>query len=94
MASTGEVRPAHEPPSFMESLLHTLRQPRVTVGLLAAWAIIGVMAELLSDSFLFDMKSESSGIFGGRVFSASAVIPAIVYICAARAQHRPVFWLG
>jgi hypothetical protein len=41
MASTGEVRPAHEPPSFMESLLHTLRQPRVTLGLLAAWAIIG-----------------------------------------------------
>jgi hypothetical protein len=54
------------------------------------------MAELLSDSFLFDMKSESSGIFGGRVFSASAVIPAIVYIWALRdpQRHRPVFWLG
>jgi hypothetical protein len=96
MASTGEVRPAHEPPSFAESLLHTLRQPRVTLGLLAAWAIIGVMAELLSDSFLFDMKREASGILGGRVFSASAVIPAIVYIWALRdpQRHRPVFWLG
>jgi hypothetical protein len=96
MASTGEVRPAQEPPSFLESLLHTLRQPRVTLGLLAAWAIIGVIAEVLSDSFLFDMKSQASGVLGGRVFSASAVIPAIVYIWALRdpQRHRPVFWLG
>ena len=97
MASTGDVRPAPEPPSFLESLLHTLRQPRVTLGLLAAWAIVGVVAELLSESFLFDMdKYEASGILGGRVFSASAVIPAIVYIWALRdpQRHRPVFWLG
>ena len=97
MASTGEVRPAQEPPSFLESLLHTLRQPRVTLGLLAAWAIMGVIAEVLSDGFLFDMKgTRASGIFGGRVFSASALIPAIVYIWALRnpEQHRRVFWLG
>ena len=97
MASTGEVRPAQEPPSFLESLLHTLRQPRVTLALLAAWDIVGVLAQLLSDSFLFDMKGhEASGIFGGRVFSSSALIPAIVYIWALRdpQRHRPVFWLG
>jgi len=97
MASTGEVRPAQEPPSFLESLLHTLRQPRVTLGLLAAWDILGVLAQLLSDGFLFDMKgTEASGIFGGRVFSASSLIPAIVYLWALRnpQQHRPVFWLG
>jgi len=97
MASTGEVRPAQEPPSFLESLLYTLRQPRATLGLLAAWAIAGVIAELLSQSFLFDMdKYEASGILGGRVFSASALIPAIVYIWALRdpQRHRPVFWLA
>ena len=96
MASTGEVQPAQQPPSFLESLLHTLRQPRVTLGLLAAWAIVGVLAEVLSDSFLFNMKAEASGIFGGRVFSSSAIIPAIVYIWALRnpQRHRPVFWLG
>ena len=97
MASTGEVRPAPEPPSFLESLLYTLRQPRVTLGLLAAWAIVGVLAQLLSDSLLFDMKdAKASGILGGRVFSASAIIPAIVYIWALRdpQRHRPVFWLG
>jgi hypothetical protein len=97
MASTGGIRPAQEPPSFLESLLYTLRKPRVTLGLLAAWAIVGVAAELLSESFLFDMdKYEASGILGGRVFSASALIPAIVYIWALRdpQRHRPVFWLG
>ena len=96
MASTGDVRPAPEPPSFLESLLHTLRQPRVTLGLLATWAIVGVIAEVLSDSFLFEMKREASGVLGGRVFSASAIVPAIVYIWALRdpQRHRPVFWLG
>jgi hypothetical protein len=51
---------------------------------------------VLSDSFLFDMKREASGVLGGRVFSASAIIPAIVYIWALRdpQRHRPVFWLG
>jgi len=97
MASTGEVQPAQPSPSFWETLLQILRQPRVTLGLLAAWAILGVVAETLSDGFLFDMKStRASGIFGGRVFSSSAVIPAIVYIWALRnpEQHRRVFWLG
>jgi hypothetical protein len=96
MTSTGEVQPVPEAPSFLESLLRTLRQPRVTLGLLATWAILAVVAEVLSDSFLFDMDKEASGILGGRVFSASAVIPAIVYIWALRdpQRHRPVFWLG
>jgi hypothetical protein len=92
MASTGEVQPVQQPPSFLD----TLRQPRVTLGLLAAWAILAVVAEVLSDSFLFNMNKEASGILGGRVFSASAIIPAIVYIWALRdpQRHRPVFWLG
>ena len=97
MASTGELQSAQKPPSFLESLLYTLRQPRVTLALLATWDIVGVLAQLLSGSFLFDMKGhEASGIFGGRVFSSSALIPAIVYIWALRdpQQHRRVFWLA
>jgi hypothetical protein len=64
--------------------------------LLATWDIVGVATQLLSDSFLFNMKAEASGILGGRAFSASALIPAIVYIWALRdpQQHRRVFWLG
>ena len=92
MASTGEVRPAQEQPS----LLDMLRQPRVMLVLLAIWDIVGVLAQLLSDSFLFDMKTDASGILGGRVFSASSLIPAIVYLWSLRdpQQHRRVFWLG
>jgi hypothetical protein len=92
MASMGEVQPAKREPSVLDML----RQPRVTLALLAAWAILGVVAEVLSDSFLFNMKAEASGILGGRVFSASAIIPAIVYIWALRdpQRHRPVFWLA
>ena len=92
MASTGEVQPAQRQPSVLEML----RQPRVMLVLLATWDIVGVIAQLLSDSFLFDMKTDASGILGGRVFSASALIPAIVYLWALRdpQQHRRVFWLG
>ncbi|HJX61694.1 MAG TPA: hypothetical protein VJ578_03905 [Dehalococcoidia bacterium] len=92
MASTGEVRPAQEQPSVLDML----RQPRVMLVLLATWDIVGVLAQLLSDSFLFDMKAEASGVFGGRAFSASALIPAIVYLWALRdpQHHRRVFWLG
>ncbi len=101
MASTGEVRPAQEPPSFLESLLHTLRQPRATLALLAVWDVVGLLTELLSDSFFFEMRGPgegvgASGILGGRVFSASALIPVIVYVWALRdpQRHRLVFWLG
>jgi len=93
MASTGELQPVQRAPSFLE----ILRQPRVMLVLLATWDILGVIAQLLSGSFLFDMKGvEASGIFGGRVFSGSAVVPAIVYIWALRdpEQHRRVFWLA
>ena len=93
MASTGDVQPAKREPSVLDAL----RQPRVMLVLLAAWDIVGVLAQLLSESFLFDMEGlEASGILGGRVFSASSLIPAIVYLWALRdpQQHRRVFWLG
>jgi len=93
MASTGEVQPAQPSPSVLE----VLRQPRVMLILLAIWDILGVITQLLSASFLFDMEGkEASGIFGGRAFSASALIPAVVYLWALRdpQQHRRVFWLG
>ena len=92
MASKGEVQPTQGQPSVLDML----RQPRVMLVLLATWDIVGVVAQLLSDSFLFNMKAEASGILGGRAFSASALIPAIVYLWALRdpQQHRRVFWLG
>jgi hypothetical protein len=93
MASTGEVQPT----APQASILQTLRQPRIVLILLAAWDILGVVAQVLSGSFLFDMEGhEASGIFAGRAFSASMIVPAIVYLWAARdpKRHRQVFWLA
>jgi len=91
MASTGEVQPT----APQAGILQTLRQPRIVLILLATWDIVGIIAQLLSGTFLFDMK-EASGIFAGRVFSASMIVPAIVYIYAARdpKRYRQVFWLA
>jgi amino acid transporter len=92
MASTGEVQPTAPQPG----VLQTLRQPRIVLILLAIWAILGVVAQVLSESVLFDMKAEASGILGGRALSASMVVPAIIYLWAARdpERHRQVFWLA
>lgn len=93
MASTGEVQATAPQPS----VLQTLRQPRIVLILLATWAILGVIAQVFSGSFLFDMEGhEASGILAGRAFSASMVIPAIIYLWAARdpKRHRQVFWLA
>jgi hypothetical protein len=93
MASTGEVQPT----APQASILQTLRQPRIVLILLAVWDIVGVVAQVLSGSFLFDMEGhEASGILAGRAFSASMVIPAIIYLWAARdpKRYRQVFWLA
>jgi len=93
MTSTGEVQPT----APQAGILQTLRQPRIVLILLATWDIVGIIAQVLSSSILFDMKgAEASGIFAGRVFSASMVVPAIVYIYAARdpKRYRQVFWLA
>lgn len=93
MASSGEVQAAAPQPSVLD----TLRQPRIVLILLAVWGILGVVAEVLSGSFLFDLEgAEASGVFGGRVFSASSIVPAIVYIYAARnpKRYHRVFWLA
>ncbi|KPK47463.1 MAG: hypothetical protein AMJ77_03065 [Dehalococcoidia bacterium SM23_28_2] len=93
MASTGEVQPT----TPQASILETLRQPRIVLILLAIWAILGIVAQVLSGSFLFDMEGhEASGIFAGRALSASMIVPAIVYLWAARdpKRYRQVFWLA
>ena len=92
MASTGEVQPTAPQPSALQ----TLRQPRIVLILLATWDIVGIIAQVLAGSFLFDMEGHASGIFAGRVFSASMIVPAIIYLWAARdpKRHRQVFWLA
>jgi len=93
MASTGEVQTT----APQAGILQTLRQPRMVLILLAVWDILAVITQVLSNSFLFDMEGhEASGILAGRAFSASMVIPAIIYLWAARdpKRYRQVFWLA
>jgi len=93
MTSTGEVQTT----APQAGIVDTLRRPRNVLILLAVWDIVGVIAQVLSGSFLFDMEGhEASGIFAGRAFSASMIVPAIIYIWAARdpKRYRQVFWLA
>jgi len=92
MASTGEVQPT----TPQAGILQTLRQPRMVLILLAVWDILAVITQVLSDSFLFDLDGKADGILAGRAFSASMVIPAIIYLWAARdpKRYRQVFWLA
>ena len=77
-------------------ILDTLRRPRVTLLLLAAWAILGVIVEFSSDSFLFDLDEEANGVLAGRALSAEAAALAALYIFAARdtRRYRFVFWIA
>lgn len=92
MASTGEVQPA----ARQAGILDTLRRPRIVLILLATWDIAGALIQFLSGSFLFDLDGKADGILAGRAFSASMVIPAIIYLWAARdpKRYRQVFWLA
>jgi hypothetical protein len=92
MASTGEVQATAPQPS----VLQTLRQPRIVLILLATWGIVGAVIQFLSGSFLFDLDGTADGMLAGRAFSTSMVIPAIIYLWAARApkRYRQVFWLA
>lgn len=77
-------------------LLNTLRQPRVLLTLLAAWAGLGALTEILSDSFLLNLKREADGILAGRALGGEAIALAALYLFAARdpARYRFVFWIA
>ena len=77
-------------------LLHTLRRPRSLLMLLAAWAILGALTEIFSDSFLLELKGEADGILAGRALGGEAIALAALYLYAARdpGRYRFVFWVA
>lgn len=95
MAELPENRPAAvEENVFFE----TIRQPRIVLLLLAAWDIIGAIAEFFTSSGLFvDLRDhEIDGLLGGRALSWEAIPMAVLYIYASRDPDRyhRVFWLA
>lgn len=95
MAEPPESRPAAvEENAFFE----TIRQPRIVLLLLAAWDIIGAIAEFFTSSGLFvDLRDHQiDGLLGGRALSWEAIPMAVLYIYASRDPDRyhRVFWLA
>lgn len=87
---------AAPPAADTGKILDTLRRPRVTLTLLAAWAILGVITEFSSDSFLFDLDEQANGVLAGRALGAEAAALAALYLFAARntRRYRFVFWIA
>ncbi|MBI1886342.1 MAG: hypothetical protein HYS09_08560 [Chloroflexi bacterium] len=95
MTEGGEARPVSVDTN---ALLKALQRPRVMLILLAAWDIIGALAEFFSSSGIFaDLHGEEiNGALGGRALSWEAIPLAALYIYAARdpARFPFVFWIA
>ncbi len=86
------------PPPTENPFWTTVRQPRIVLLLLAAWAIIGALTEFFTCSGLFvDLKErELDGVLGGRALSWEAIPLAVLYLYSARdpERYQRVFWLA
>lgn len=92
--------PESQPAAVQEenAFFTTIRQPRIVLLLLAAWDIVGAVAEFFTSSGLFvDLRDqEIDGLLGGRALSWEAIPMAAVYLYASRDPDRyhRVFWLA
>ena len=88
------------PQSQENALLGFVRQPRILLILLAVWAIIAFMSELVMDSALFvEGKGEDlqlDGALASLAFNWEALALAVLYIYCSRdpERYRGVFWLA
>jgi hypothetical protein len=93
MVSSEGVQPA----ASGSSIMNTLRRPAVLLILLATWEIIGIIVQLLSVGAFFEVDNKSvDGILSGQGFANVMVVPAIIYLYAARDadRFRRVLWLA
>jgi hypothetical protein len=82
-----------------EGVIHHLsRAPRILLGLLAAWTLLGVLTTAITASPLFmdNQGREIDGALAGMAFMWPGVALAAVYIYCAREPDRfpKVFWLA
>jgi hypothetical protein len=88
-----ETPPAAEPPVVRppgeNPFWRTLRQPRIVLILLVAWAILAVLAEFFVDGKI-------RGPLGGMVLSWEGIPLAALYLYCARdpVRYQRVFWLA
>jgi hypothetical protein len=72
------------------------RRLQLILVLLAAWDLLGFVVPLLADSFLFGIDGELDGILAGRVLSGAIIVPAVLYLYAARRpeRYRGILWVA
>jgi hypothetical protein len=79
-------------------VLNFLRQPRITLLILAAWSLLGVITEALTTNsiFLDNHNIEMDGAIGGFALGWEGIPLAVLYVYCFRSpdKHRNVFWLG
>ena len=80
------------------AILQFLRQPRILLLLLAAWSIIGVLAEAFTNNgFFSDLdKQDIDGLLGGLALGWEGVPLTALYIYCFRnpTRYPRIFWLA
>jgi hypothetical protein len=78
--------------------LKFVQRPRIMLGLLALWSLLGWLAQsLTSSSLFFDNKErEIDGALGGAAFGWEGIPLAVLYLYCARdpVRFQRVFWLA
>ena len=97
----GKDAPYAPLPPQENALLNFLRQPRILLVMLAAWALVGFLVELAVGSALFvenhgDGDLQMDGALGALALNWEGLALACVYLYCARDPDRfhGVFWLA
>lgn len=92
------VEAAYQKPLGDNAFLQFVQQPRILLLLLAAWAIVGVLTEMLtSNSIFFDNDDhEIDGLLAGRALAWQGIPLAALYLYCFRnpERYRSIFWLA
>ena len=84
--------------SVPSRLLTAVRNPRMTLILLAAWSLLAGVTQLFVNSGVFlDIHDvELDGALGGFALSFNAIPLALLYLFCARdpSRYRQIFWLA
>ena len=97
----GPEQPYQPLPPQENSFLSFVQQPRIVLLLLAGWALLGFLTQLVVNSALFvERHGEGDigldGALGGLALNWEGLPLAVLYIYCARDpdRHRRVFWLA
>ena len=98
MPDTGGGAAAYRKPIGENAFLRFVQRPRIMLGLLAAWAIVGVLTEFFTANNIFfdNHDREIDGAIAGRALAWQGIALAVLYVYCARNpdRYRGVFWIA